>query len=108
MTFRLGEFGELEAAVEELVGRRRRKREHLNVPALELGEAAAGSDLGLEQADIALGRHDLRFDALKRRALRCDAKRHEVAAKRRSGATGDHEYRAETARAHCRLAFHAG
>ena len=43
------ELGELKAAVEELVGRRRRQREHLDVPALELGEPAARADLGLKQ-----------------------------------------------------------
>ena len=45
--------------LEELVGGRRRQREHLDVPALELGEPAARSDFGLQQADVALGEDDL-------------------------------------------------
>ena len=65
----LGELRQFEAAIEELIRGRRRQRQHLDVPALELGEAAAGSDLRLEHAKVALGEHDPGFDILQRRML---------------------------------------
>ncbi len=64
-----GEPGELESAFKELVRRRSRQGEHARVPALELGKPAARADLGLEQADIALGEDDLVLHLLERRAL---------------------------------------
>ena len=56
-------LGEREAAVEELVGRRRRQRQHLDVPALKLRQPAARTDFGLQQPDVALGEHDPGLDA---------------------------------------------
>ena len=45
----------LEAALQELVRGRRRQRERAGVPALELRQPAARSDLRLEHAHVALG-----------------------------------------------------
>ena len=108
LALRLGHFGKLEAAIQELVGGWSRERENLDVPALELREPPAGSDLGLQHSNVALRHHDLGLDILQRGALGCDTKRHEITAQRRSGATGDHEYGAEASRAHCKLPLEDG
>jgi hypothetical protein len=46
----------------ELRRRGRGKGECARVPAFQLGEAATCADLGLEQANVGLGRDDPRFD----------------------------------------------
>ena len=73
LALRLGETRELEPALEELVRRRRCQRESASIPALELRQAPARSDLGLQNAEVTLGENDLRFDAFELRALRGDA-----------------------------------
>ena len=89
------EPSQLEAAFEELVGSWGRQSGNLDVPALELREPAARSDLRLEKTDVALREDDAVLDILERRALGRDAKRNEVAAERGGRAAGDHEQRAK-------------
>ena len=59
---------------------------NVDVPAFELGEPAARSDFGLEQADVALGQGRSSVSTSSS-AARSDAtrKRNEVAAQRRAG-----------------------
>jgi len=87
----LGKSGELEAPLQKLVRGRSGQSKGTGIPPLELGQAAARADLGLEHPHIPLCEHDARFDILELRALGGDAKRNEIAAKRCAGAAGDHE-----------------
>ena len=64
---------QLEAALHKLVGGRRRQANEPGVPAFELGEPSARSDLGLQHTDVTLGEDDLAFDVLELGALRRDS-----------------------------------
>ena len=93
----LRQRGQREAALDELVGARRGQGQHLDVPPLELGEAPARADFGLQQADVALGQHDLGLDVFQCGAFGRDAQRDQIAAERRARDRRDPTDRAETA-----------
>src|SRR3546814_5325508 len=72
-----------ECALPILPGLGRGKRQHLAVPQLELAHAAARADLGLELADVLLGRKDLAFDLGDRRPFSRHPLRYEVRSEER-------------------------
>ena len=87
----------------------RRQANEPGVPAFELGEPSARSDLRLQHPDVALGEDDLFLDPLQLGALGGDVERHQIASERRANDAGRHEYRPEALRAHaCPPWSHAG
>src|SRR3954454_4908873 len=108
LAFGLGEPGELKAALKELVRRWSGQGECASVPALQLREAPTRPDLSLKHAKVALGEDDPSLDVLERGSLRGHVERDKIAAKRRTGAAGDHEDGAEAAATHCRRSLRGG